>query len=424
MSTWTSSLPPSWEAVRPNAIFRERREASTGDDEHLTPSQHHGVLTQANYMSRTGTKVVLNLTAPDNMKHVEPDDFIAHLRSFQGGIEKSDLRGKVSTAYTVIQPLPAAEPRFFKWVLKSPAFISELAASCEQLRDGQSVKFNDFARIRLPLPPNGDQRRIADFLDDRVAGIDRIIAARHRQVAIVEEAAIRASYDAVRGEGADRRDSGLTWLGSVPRDWPVLTVNTEFQVDLGKMLDEKRQTGATTIPYLRNTNVQWDRINTGELKSMDVPLQERSRFTVRRGDLLICEGGQPGRAAIYTGDIEPLGFQKALHRARSRGRSRPQWLLECLRTAVHLNVFDVANGQTTIGHLTNEQLRSTRFPFPPPDEQDAALAKLHERWSVTNALTSASRDSISRLKEYKQSLVTAAVTGELDVTTAGSGIPG
>ena len=65
MSTWTTSLPPQWQAVRPSVIFQERREASAGDDEHLTPSQHHGVLTQADYMRRTGTKVVLNLTAPD-----------------------------------------------------------------------------------------------------------------------------------------------------------------------------------------------------------------------------------------------------------------------------------------------------------------------------------------------------------------------
>jgi type I restriction enzyme S subunit len=139
-------------------------------------------------MTKTGTKVVLNLSAPDNMKRVQPGDLIAHLRSFQGGLEKSDLAGKVSTAYTVIEPLATADPNFFRWVLKSPPYIQTLSSSLEQLRDGQSVKFGDFAAIPLPLPPIDEQRRIADFLDDRVARIDQIIAARRTQMDHVDDA--------------------------------------------------------------------------------------------------------------------------------------------------------------------------------------------------------------------------------------------
>ena len=321
----------------------------------------------------------------------------------------------------VVTPNGATDARWVAYCLRA----AKLGAEASAVATAQPLITSSDVRTLKVVPADAqEQRRIADFLDDRVARIDQIITARRDQINVLEEAAMRASYDAVRGEGSSRRGSGLAWLGTVPTDWPVLTVNSEFQVELGKMLDEKRQTGTATIPYLRNTNVQWDRVDITDLKSMDVPLEERARFTVWPGDLLICEGGQPGRSAIYSGDIGPLGFQKALHRARSRGRSRPEWLLECLRVAVHLDVFAVENGQTTIGHLTNEQIRSTRFPFPSVADQDAALVKLNERWSVTNSLKKASLDSIARLQEYKQSLITAAVTGELDVTTAGRGIPG
>ena len=105
VSNWLAALPPGWSEVNPRRHFRERREPSKPSDLHLTPSQHLGVLSQADYMARTGSKVVLNLSTPDSMKHVEPGDFIAHLRSFQGGLERSDLTGKVSSAYTVIEPL-------------------------------------------------------------------------------------------------------------------------------------------------------------------------------------------------------------------------------------------------------------------------------------------------------------------------------
>lgn len=270
-----------------------------------------------------------------------------------------------------------------------------------------------------------DQRRIADFLDDRVARIDQIITAKNQQMARLEATLVRASFDAVRGAGQlARRESGLAWLGTIPNSWPLVTVATEFRVDLGKMLDEKRQTGTSAIPYLRNTNVQWDQVDASDLKEMDIDLTERERYCVRPGDLLICEGGQPGRSAVWLGELTPLGFQKALHRARSRGRSRPGWLLECLRVAAHLNVFAVENGQTTIGHLTNEQLRSFRLPFPDPSEQDRALERLHSCQADVRGTQAALNTGVELLQEYKQSLITAAVNGELDVTTAGSGIPG
>lgn len=269
------------------------------------------------------------------------------------------------------------------------------------------------------------QIRIADFLDDRVAAIDRIIAARREQRVLIAAGAARASYDAIRGARVDgaRRSSGLRWLGDVPASWPMLTVATEYAVDLGKMLDEKRQSGAHGMPYLRNTNVQWDRIDVSDLKSMDIAPSERPRYTVRAGDLLVCEGGQPGRAAIWDGRMTSLGYQKALHRARSRGRSEPRWLLECLRVAVHMNAFAAENGQTTIGHLTKEQLRAARFPFPAPEEQRELLRTLHEHATTRSGASTQLTRSIDLLTEYKSSLITAAVTGELDVTTAGSGVP-
>ncbi|MFT4087673.1 MAG: restriction endonuclease subunit S [Gordonia sp. (in: high G+C Gram-positive bacteria)] len=280
-------------------------------------------------------------------------------------------------------------------------------------------------RLQMEIPALEEQRQIADFLDDRVSRIDRIVAGRHAQVEGLEDAIARLSFDCVRGASVEgpRRHTVLEWLGVIPSDWAVLSVNTHFSVELGKMLDEKKQSGDHSIPYLRNTNVQWDRVEIDDLKSMDIAPGEYARFTVTPGDLLICEGGQPGRSAIWDGDLQPLGYQKALHRARSRGESRPAWLLECLRVAVNLNVFSGGAEQTTIAHLTNEQLRGQRFPFPSLSQQDPLLAALEESRAGYRSAMRAIATSIDLLTEYKSALITAAVTGELDVTTAGSGIP-
>lgn len=184
---WLPEIPTSWQIANPKTLFSERTQKSTVSDIHLTPSQKFGVLPQSEYMEMTGGSVVLNLTGSDNMKHVEKNDFIIHLRSFQGGIEHSNYSGKVSNAYCVLKPTQQIEPRYFRWVLKSQGYIQELNATTDQLRDGQSIKFEQFASIGLPLPPIEVQRRIADYLDEKSRTIDECISATNRLLALNEE---------------------------------------------------------------------------------------------------------------------------------------------------------------------------------------------------------------------------------------------
>jgi type I restriction enzyme S subunit len=110
------------------------------------------------------------------------------------------------------------------------------------------------------------------------------------------------------------KDSGVEWLGDIPAHWEVAPVYARYEVALGKMLDAKRLTGEFSGPYLRNVDVQWDKVNTDGLPEMDFAPWERDRYSVRPGDLLVCEGGEVGRTAIWRGEIEPCFYQKALHR--------------------------------------------------------------------------------------------------------------
>ena len=184
---WLADINKDWEICNPRTIFTERSEKSFPDDIHLTPSQIYGVIPQTEYMEITGNKVVLNLTGADNMKHVEPNDFIIHLRSFQGGIEHSRFRGKVSNAYCVLIPSSKIEPRFFRWVLKSSGYIQELSSTTDQLRDGQSIKFEQFAGIGLPLPPLETQKTIADYLDSKIETMEDVIELRKQQINSLKE---------------------------------------------------------------------------------------------------------------------------------------------------------------------------------------------------------------------------------------------
>lgn len=324
----------------------------------------------------------------------------------------------VNGSIAVIRPF-GIHPGFLRYVLASDATQQSIAA----LKGGMGVPHLfqwDINRLPVPLPQPDEQRRISDFLDGETAGIRGLIDVRQRQLKLLEERELSRVFHAIAGtaEPGERKGSGLKWLGDVPVDWPLLSVSSQYEVLLGKMLNQERARGEYLRPYLRNTNVQWDRISVEDLLYMNFPPSERSRYEVRPGDLLICEGGQPGRSAIWHGEISEIYYQKALHRARSRGRSSVRWLFYCLRAATALNVFSVEGNSTTIGHLTGEQLRAHRFPFPERLVQDRLVAQLEEAAAEARRTSRLLKRQVELLAERQQALITAAVMGQIDVTTA------
>ncbi|MEU8700607.1 restriction endonuclease subunit S [Streptomyces sp. NPDC048680] len=311
------------------------------------------------------------------------------------------------------------DPNFLRYVIASDITQSAISA----VKDGMGVPHlfqRDINRLAVPLPSAEEQRRISRFLDVQIGHTDDVIAKRTRQLALLGERELSAVFHAVRGasQSGQRKGSGLAWMGSVPEAWAVAAVSHHYEVLLGKMLNQERVEGEYLRPYLRNTNVQWDRIATHDLLRMNFPPGERSRYEVRAGDLLICEGGEPGRSAIWRGEVGEIYYQKALHRARPRGESSVRWLYYCMRAATALNVFAVEGNTTTIAHLTGEQLRVLRFPFPPREVQDQITSELDEEVRSLRDLANRVGEQLDLLAERRSALITAAVTGQIDVTTA------
>lgn len=314
-------------------------------------------------------------------------------------------------------PLPEVDARFLRYWLSAQRDDLQASGSGSTFLE---LSASALAAYPVPRATEREQRRISDFLDHQVTRIDNIIAARKHQIELLGGARTDAAWRTVAGTdvAGPRRATGLAWLPQVPAMWPLATVHAGYDVVLGKMLDERKQTGLHPLPYLRNTNVQWDNVSIDDVKIMDVAPDEYARFTVRAGDLLICEGGQPGRSAVWNGSVEPIGFQKALHRARGRGGNDVRWLQAFLRIAVALDVFGIEFGQATIGHLTGEQLRSLRLPMPPIGEQGVRADLLESEIGRLREAEASMTRSIGRYEELKRSLITAAVTGEFDVSTA------
>ncbi|MFJ6484447.1 restriction endonuclease subunit S [Streptomyces sp. NPDC091682] len=357
-------------------------------------------------------------------KVVAPGNIIMNrLGKPHGSVGMSPWDGITSPAYWVMEINPQlGEPRFFHHLLRSRHLVAEYERLGKNQPPNQfDISWDAFRAIEIPLPPLEEQRRIAHFLDAETARIDRLRELRKQQSELLDEASFRQIYDAVRGAHVEgnRKDSGLKWLGAIPADWRVGGVSHYFEVELGKMLNQERTQGEHMRPYLRVANVQWDRIDVSDLAMMDFPPEEQARYRLKPGDLLVNEGGSwPGRAAIWDGVVPEIYYQKALHRIRARGAELPRWLYYCLVVAERLRVFQIQGNTSTITHLTREQLRPQRFPFPEPDVQGDLVAQLDRAASRDLEIRQLLDGQLALLTERRQALITAAVTGQFDVSTA------
>lgn len=197
---WLGNVPKSWKILPSKQVFFESKEKRHSTDERLTPSQNYGVVSQLEYMRMTGSKIVLADKGLDDWKHVEPNDFIISLRSFQGGLEMSRVIGCVTWHYIVTRARKPICFDYFRFAFKSTRYIDALRSTCQYLRDGQDLRFSNFIQVPLPIPPIEEQRRIADYLDERCAQIDRAIAAKRAIIADLKAYKQSLIYEVVTGK--------------------------------------------------------------------------------------------------------------------------------------------------------------------------------------------------------------------------------
>ncbi len=184
---WLGEIPAHWQVVPAKALFSQSKETRQDDDIQLTASQKYGIISQEDYMALQSTKIVLADKGLDDWKHVEPNDFIISLRSFQGGLEISYVPGCITWHYIVLKPKDGVESEYFKWLFKSPRYIQALQRTANFIRDGQDLRFSNFVQVPLPLIPKDEQKKIAEYLNRKTARIDSIISDVTEQIEKLKE---------------------------------------------------------------------------------------------------------------------------------------------------------------------------------------------------------------------------------------------
>ncbi|OCX94418.1 MAG: hypothetical protein BFD77_09805 [Pseudomonas sp. CO183] len=326
-----------------------------------------------------------------------------------------------STGFAVVRPRKGIlDGVFLGYLLRAEWWISEIIARSVGV-SYPAINASDLIGLNVPIPAWHEQTQIARFLDHETARIDALIEEQQRLIELLKEKRQAFISHAVT-KGLDptvpMKDSGVEWLGAVPAHWAVAPTNYRYEIQLGRMLNEQRAQGDHLKPYLRVFDVQWNAINTTDLPLMDFPPEVQSMYRLKKGDLMVNEGGSyVGRSAIWRGDLDECYYQKALHRLRPRDvkSDTAEFFLHVMEMATQQGVFVAGGNQTTIDHLTAEQLRQYRFAFPPLEEQLQIAEKITDVVSKIQNTTSEAEQLIDYLKERRSALISAAVTGKIDV---------
>ncbi|UWP96468.1 restriction endonuclease subunit S [Aliiroseovarius crassostreae] len=387
---------------RARFLFRVRSEKSHPDDEQLAATQSHGVLSQKRYMEMTGNKVVAALAGTDNFNHVEQDDFVISLRTFEGGIERATESGCISPAYTVLAPLRGVEPGFFHYLLKSKVFISHLQTTVTGIRDGKSVKFENFANIVLPHPGLETQRRIADFLDRETARIDLLIEKKQQLLALLEEK-VRSDIHGLF-QSLDAETWRIRHLGKVKN-------GAGFPVDL-------QGDPSNEIPFFKVKNLAANGLDQRIAASDDTITKETARTlgasVFPAGTIVFAKIG----AALLLGRFSMLGTEGCIDNnlaafVVNKRLVDPDYLLLCLeRFDMQLMVQPGA-----VPSLSTEKFINRSVPLPSLEGQRGLVELIRREVQRNGRIVQRTQVSIDRLKEYRSALITAAVTGQIDVAS-------
>ncbi len=174
----------------------------------------------------------------------------------------------------------------------------------------------------------------------------------------------------VERDESEMKDSGVEWIGKIPTSWNVSSTKHFYDIQLGKMLQSSKQnSGDKEVPYLCSINTSWKGVDIDNTKSMWFSINERSRYNVSEGDLIVNEGGDAGRAGLVKNLSHDLYIQNAVHRVRGIKYVSNQFLLYWLYFLKGIEYIELICNKATIMHFTVDKFRNLVLCIPNEDEQ-------------------------------------------------------
>ncbi len=327
-----------------------------------------------------------------------------------------------TTELHVLRPRNGMDCRYLFYITSSDTFRRLGAAEMYGAGGQKRVPESYIENLKHPIPPLPEQRAIAAFLDRETARIDALVARMERLIELLGERRTALVTHAVT-KGLDptvpMKDSGVEWLGEIPAHWEVKRI--KFVADVGNGSTPNRDRSeywSGDYPWLNSSVVNLPFVTKGSDFVTDVALQECHLPKVRPPAILVGitgEGKTRGMATVLR--IEATISQHLAFIRPFSDQTNAEYIRYIFHAA-YLFLRDQSGGSgSTKGALTCDRLANMVIPFPPPAEQRAIAAFLDRETARIDALVARVREGIERLKEYRTALISAAVTGKIDVRT-------
>lgn len=416
---WIGEIPEGWRTINPKALFTQRKDKAQKGERQLTSSQQYGILYQDDYMELTGSKVVTVEKDFDILKHVEAGDFVISMRSFQGGLEYSTKSGAISSAYVMLVPnLELVYPRFYRWLLKSSVYIDALQRTTNMVRDGQAMRYSNFAQVRLFTLPLDEQKSRADFLDLECSSIDKILFKTRSSIEeykkLKQAVITQAVTKGVRGE-REMKDSGVEWIGEIPEEWNKCKLKN-ISIDIGDGLHGTPKFDDSGEVYFINGNnfsseYVEPKFDTKKLcleESLNYPKPELTEQTI-----MISLNGSYGKVCLYR--YFPMLLGKSAGYITLLPSINRRYVRYYLSSTPAQIIMTLSLNGTTIPNLSLNTLYNFPTILPSASEQAEIADYLDAKCAEIDGLIAKKEQLVKELESYKKSLIYEVVTGKREV---------
>ena len=408
---WLPEVPEGWEVRKVRQLLTMVSRKGFPEKQLLSVTREQGVVVRDVESKEENHNFI-----PDdlsNYKLVEVGDFVINkMKAWQGSYGVSASEGIVSPAYYTCK-LSGVDRRFFSVAIRSKAYVSFFAQLSKGIRVGQ-WDLSPMALKEIPFlfPPLATQQSIVAFLDEKCGKIDRWVAAKEREVALLKELKQAMIAEAVTGAtNVSRTDtarkmkpSGIPWLPEVPEGWEVKKVRQHFRLRSEKVSEQDYPPLSVAkvgvVPQLADVAISMAQGETRKLvREGDYVVNSRSD---RKGSCGIAP--QDGSVTTISIVLEPRQIDRQF--VHYLFRSTP-WVEEFYR-----------NGRGIVADLWTtryQEMRNMVFPLPPLAEQRAIVAYIEARAAKIDAAVAGLEREIAAMKEYKQRLIADVVTGQRKV---------
>ena len=418
---WIGSIPSTWDVQRAKWLFK-RMDRPVRPEDDIVTCFRDGEVTLRNNRRTDGFTTALKEIG---YQGIRKGDLVIHaMDAFAGAIGVSDSDGKSTPVYSACVPrLPnTVDPTFYAYYMRHLALSGFLVSLAKGIRERSTdFRFNDFAELEIPFPSLPEQRAIVAFLNEKCAKADGAVKIKEYQIALLRERRQIIIQDAVtRGlnPAAPMKASGIDWIGQIPAHWEIVRLR-HLTMKIGSGVTPTG--GALTyvdngVPLLRSQNVLFGKIDFETAVRIDNQVHERmSNSHVMKGDVLLnITGGSIGRCH-YVESSEALNVNQHVCIIRPNSEIISKFLNMLLASEVGQK--QVWLGQQGGGRegLNFETLKGFIFPLPSLIEQLEISEEIEIKSNGYQAAISIKQDQIATLKEYKTSLINAAVTGKIKV---------